>query len=233
MNYGEIEDLTRREIIDEVGVENIRLVKTWQMLAYANEAENEACIRARLLVDSSTNAVCALQVSAGQTVYNYDPRILQIIRGKMSGATKILKRVSCTVLDERYPGWEDQTGEIEAFVTGMDKGKIRLFRNPAVAAPLNLTVVRLPLSPMIDRSSIPEIAATFHAALIYWIKHKIYNNQDSELFDKNRADIHLQMFEQKFGQQTAQLHDVFDAMQIPQYTPENSYSSQHGDSGYY
>ncbi len=231
MRFSEIEDLARRELLDEVGVEKVRLVKSWQMMAYANEAEAEACIRARLLVDSTTDAVCAIQTVAGQTIYDYDPRILLITRGKITGAAKPLQRVSCTVLDERYPSWEDQSGKVEAFVTGMDKGKIRLFRAPIDTAPLNLTVVRLPLVQMANTSSVPEIHSSLHPSLVLWIKHKVYNNTDSELFDKNRADVHLQMFEQKFGKNTAGLHDVFDAMQIPQFTPENSYSSD--DDGYY
>jgi hypothetical protein len=231
MKFSEIEDLARRELLDEVGVEKVRLVKSWQMMAYANEAEAEACIRARLLVDSTTDEVCVIQTVAGQTVYDYDPRILLITRGKISGAARPLKRVSCTLMDENFPSWEDQAGEVEAFVTGMDKGKIRLFRNPTVDSPLNLTVVRLPLAQMANTSSVPEIHSSYHPSLILWIKHKVYNNTDSELFDKNRADVHLQMFEQKFGQKTANLYDVFDAMQIPQYTPENCYS--YDNDGYY
>jgi hypothetical protein len=231
MNYGEIEDLARRELLDEVGVENLRLIKSWQMLAYANEAEAEACIRARLLIDSTTDAVCAVQTVAGESVYSYDPRSLLIVRGKMTGGTAPLKRVSCTVLDERYSGWEDQSGTVEAFVTGMDKGKIRLFKKPTTAAPLNLTVVRLPLSQMTDRTSVPEIHDSLHPSLVLWIKHRFYNNTDSEMFDKNRADVHLEMFERKFGTKSALLFDVLDAMQIPQYIPENSYSSD--SDGYF
>lgn len=225
MNFSEIEKLARREIIDDVGQEKSRFVKSWQMLAYANEAEVEACIRARLLVDSTTNDICAVQIEQGTSVYSYDPRIALILRGKVTGSAAPLKRVSFTCLDESYPEWEEQTGEILAFVTGMDKGKIRLFRKPAAVSVLNLTVVRTPLSEMANDSDTPEISSRLHPALIYWIKHKIYNNQDSELFDKNRADVHLQMFEQKFGKRTAELNDVFDAMQIPQYIP-----SSHGQS---
>lgn len=232
MNYGEIEDLTRREIADEAGSDAVRFVRSWQMLAYANEAEREACIRARLLVDSTTDAVCAIQTVAGQSVYSYDPRVLLILRGRLSGSTKTIQRASHTVMDDRCPGWQDQSGEVEAFVTGMDKGMIRLFRIPVTDAPLNLTVVRLPLEPMLNRQSVPEVPASYHPALIYWIKHKIYNNQDSELFDKNRADIHLQMFDQKFGQRTAQLFDVFDSMQIPAYTPESE-DYQDSAGGYF
>jgi hypothetical protein len=228
MNFRAIDELARREIADEVGVEKLRLIKGWQMLAYANEAVAEACIRGRLLTDSTTSDICSIPIVAGTSVYAHDPRIIHIMRGKISGASRPLKRVSFTVLDDTYQGWEDKSGEIEAFVTGMDKGKIRLFRNPAAVATLNLTVARLPLVQMVDLADEPEIHSSLHTSLVYWIKHKVYNNTDAELFDKNRADVHLQMFEQKFGTKTANPHDVFDAMQIPQYVPESRYESDNG-----
>lgn len=238
MTYAEIEQLTRREIDDEIksiGITSHLYVEPWQILKYANEAEAEACIRARLLVDSTTDSICAIQTSPGISVYDYDPRIVSILRGKITGAVRPIKRVSFTVLDDYYPDWDVQTGEVEAFVTGLDKGKIRLFRQPTVASPLNLTVARLPLNPMVDDTSIPEIPEHLHAALVCWIKHKIFNNQDAELFDRNRADVHLQMFEQKFGQRTASPFDVFDAMQIPEFLPQRSgiHNNSSYDENYY
>jgi hypothetical protein len=228
MTYGEIEELTRCEICDETGVEaGDSRIKSYQMLAYANEAETEACIRARLLVDSSSS-FCLIPVEIGTTTYTYDPRIFLILRGRLTGATKPLSKVSHTIMDERCPGWEDQSGKVETFVTGMDKGKLRLYRKPTATGVLNLTVARTPLQLMQKTGDSPEIPAHLHPALILWIKHKVYNMQHSELFDKNRSDVHLAAFEQKFGQRTANPFDVFDAMQIPEYFPEEC-----GQEGYY
>ena len=219
MTFAEIEQLARREIDDEAGTDSCRLVTSWQMLAYANEAEAEACIRARLLIDSTTEEICRISLTAGKAVYDYDPRIILILRGKLTGATKPLGKISYTVIDEHWPEWDEQTGTVEAFVTGMDKGKLRLFKIPEAAGTLNLTAARTPLTQMADNTDTPEISPRLHSALVYWMKHKVYNNQDSELFDRNRADVHLAMFEQKFGQRAAEPPDVFDSMQIPQYVP--------------
>ena len=232
MTFAEIEKLCRKEISDDTGVDRDKRVSPWQMLAYANEAENEACIRARLLVDSSTTAICSIAVEAGTSVYAYDSRIIFILRARMAGSTYPLNKVSRTIIDDKRPGWEDETGEVECLVTGMNTGKLTLYRNPSTAGTLGLTVARRPLRPMTDNNDSPEINASLHPALIYWIKHKVFNNQDSELFDKNRADVHLAMFEQKFGQKTANPHDVFDAMELPRYIFRDN-SSYHASDGYY
>jgi hypothetical protein len=228
MTFDDLERTCRREINDETGVDSQRRVQGWQLLAYANEAEVEACIRARLLVDSISTDVCRITVEPGLAVYTYDPRILLILRGRMAGATRPLSKVSHTIMDERLPGWEDQSGEVLAFVTGMNTGRIMMYKKPAEAGTLNLTVVRRPLNDMAKAGDSPEINAVHHPSLILWMKHKVYNNQDSELFDKNRANVHLAMFEQKFGQRTAVPLDVFDAMQIPEFTPD-----QYISDGYY
>lgn len=216
MTFADIEKLVRREIDDEVGSDADKYVQQWQILSYLNDAEREACIRGRLLTDSTTNEICAVTLSAGVSTYAHDPRILSVLRGKLTGASKPLSRISFTRLDELVDGWEDLQGEPVAFVTGMDKGLLRLFKNPIAAGTLNLTVIRLPLADVTTRTS-PEIHPYLHVALIPWIKYRIYGNTDSELFNGNRSAEMLARFEAKFGKRPADQADIFEAMQIPTY----------------
>lgn len=46
---------------------------------YANQAESEACRRARLLIDS-TSEFCEIEFSAGESVIELDSRIISIRR---------------------------------------------------------------------------------------------------------------------------------------------------------
>lgn len=221
MTLGEIRTLTRRELDDEVGNDSSRYIKDYQIDAYANEAVIEACIRGRLLVDSSTAEICSIPIVAGTAAYPFDPRIIMILRGKMASSTTPLGRASFTMLDERYDNWEAQEGKVETFVTGMDKNQIRLFKVPVSDDTLKLTVIREPLESLVDDENVPEIHPRLHQPLILWIKHRAYQNQDSQMWDKNRSDVHLEMFERKFGKRPAELCDVFDAMHISEYTPES------------
>lgn len=216
MTFADIETLVRREIDDEVGTDATRYAQQWQILDYANDAEREACIRGRLLTDSTTAEICAIPIIPDVALYDRDPRILLVLRGKLAGAAKPLSKISFTRLDELVDSWEDLSGEPVAFVTGMDKNKLRLFRKPVSAGTLNLSVVRLPLQDMTTDTS-PEINPYLHAALIPWIKFRIYGNQDSELFNGNRSVEMLARFEAKFGKRPADQGDIFEAMEIPPY----------------
>jgi len=220
MTLAELDALTRRELDDEVGADAARLVSASQMSFYINDAVNEACIRSRLLIDSTTTGICTVPVVAGTVLYAVDPRVIAIMRGKLTGTTSPLKRVSYLLLDEQYEGWEDKTGTPEAFVTGMQSRYIKLFPAPTAAATLNLTVARLPLADLVNDDDVPEIQASLHQSLIQWVKYRFYGNHDAETYDQVRANHCLTVFTAKFGPRTAQLFDLFDAMHIPQYTPE-------------
>jgi len=216
MNFGEIDQLMRKEIDDEVGVgQGASRIEPWQSLLYANEAEEEACRRAKLLVDSDIVELCRIAVAVGTAVYAYDPRIISIRRIKLASRTKPLGKFVYWELDERRPGWETRTGIAEAIVTGMESRKIRLDKIPTATDTLILTVARLPLNPMAKAADVPEIPVSYHRSLVLWMKHKVYNNTNSELFDKNRANVHLALFEQEFGTKSSAINEVFDEMNLP------------------
>jgi hypothetical protein len=223
MTFGEIEKLCRKEVSDEVGDDTSYRVKSWQMLAYANDAEDEACRRAKLLVDSTTAEVCNISLVSGTSVYALDPRIVFVKRAKVASRQVPLYKALYTDLDEREFGWEEKTGVVEAIVTGMETDKVRLYRIPSGADTLKMSVVRLPLNPMVNETSTPEINRRFHTMLVLWMKHRIFNNQDSELFDKNRADTHLALFEQVFGPQLPAGNEVFGELLAPGIYHESDY----------
>jgi len=222
MNFEDLDKMTRRQIVDETGSRSELRIFDWEMLDYANEAVNEACMRGRLLVDSDTTAICRIAVSEGKAVYAYDPRILSIRRISLASNGKALKKAVAWELDEKYPLWDAMTGPVDHIVTGMDREKIRLFKIPTEADTLKLTVVRLPLRELAKNEDVPEINARFHRSLILYMKHKAYNNQDSEAFDKNRADVHLQHFESEFGPKSAAISDVFAEMDFA-FQPNREY----------
>jgi hypothetical protein len=221
MTYYELDNLVRGEISDLKGTATQRFVSETLMLSFANEAVREVCIRKRPLVDSATADLCTIAVTAGEAFYPVDPRVLLILRGRMTGETNPLGRVSFPVMDGCCPGWESHTGVPEAFITGMYKG-IHLYPLPTAPGTLNLTVVRAPLVEMTDTDSVPEIPVDYHRTLISWIKHKVYAIQDVEVYDKGLSTLALAEFEKMVGPRSANLYDLFDSMQIPQYLPERA-----------
>jgi hypothetical protein len=168
---------------------------------FANDAENEACLRADLLIDS-TDAMTIITVLSGIATYALDERVVRIIRAKISGGTEPLVKTSRRVLDATYPDWENDSGTVRSWLPD-DTNKITLYRKPNAAATLNLMVARLPVSPMllVDKlTQSPEIDTQYHLGLVDWMLHRAYSKQDAETLDKGKAKEHLERFIKRFGE---------------------------------
>jgi hypothetical protein len=199
MKLGKIVELWRLAVDDTV---QPYLWSDSEAIAYAVDAENEACRRARLLIDSSTSEICQLAVTAGDVSKTLDPRVIFIRRAIESGKTMPLARYNMRDLDECRLGWESNTGTIDGLVTDWETGKVRLYRIPTANTVINMTVVRLPLTDMNDLEDTPEINARFHEGLINWMIYRAYMKPDKETYDATRANTALEIFEGEFGRKS-------------------------------
>jgi hypothetical protein len=188
--------IVRRDLDD---LEEPYLWSDDQLLEFANDAEEEACRRARLIVDSATDDICVLAVTALTPDVDLDPRVIFIRRAKMLTGIRTLRRASYRDLDERLPGWETQEGTVSHFITDLATGSIRLFRIPEASDTLNLTVVRMPLAPMTGLDASPEIPTRYHRSLRHWIKYRAYSVQDAELKNPQKAMEGMALFTAEFG----------------------------------
>lgn len=180
---------------------------------YVNDAEREACRRARLIVDSDTAEICSLSLTASTKTIALDPRVLFIRRAKVSGDVLPLHPVSVRNLDRGRPGWEDEEGAPKAYITDMDTGKFRPFPTPDADMTVKLSVCRLPLQNMAAQDDEPEIHARFHDSLIFWMLYQAYSKPDSETMDKQMAESNLALFEQEFGKKSAAIDEEWIARQ--------------------
>lgn len=168
---------------------------------YANDAENEACIRANLIMDK-TSSVTTITVLSGIATYSIDEKILIIKRAKLATGTEPLVKTSRRVLDATYPNWEAETGVVRSWLPD-DTNKITLYKNPAAGTTLSLMVSRLPLLPMLLPDKLtdsPEIDTQYHQGLVDWMLHRAYSKQDSETLDKGKAKDHAARFTKRFGE---------------------------------
>lgn len=186
-----------------------------ELTAYLNDAQDEACRRARLLIDSSTAAICSIAITATKTLYALDPRVIFVRRAKLASRSKPLRFSSYLDLDEQCPGWEDRTGTVEILVTDFETGKLRTYRTPTGADTLKLTVVRTALAPMATGDDEPEIAPRFHRSLIEWACYRAYSKQDVDALDAKKAERALAEFEREFGPKSPAIDEIYQAMRQP------------------
>jgi hypothetical protein len=197
--------ITRSEMDDKT---EPYLITDAEHIEYANDAELEASRRGRLIMDSTTTAICQISVVANTASYNLDPRVQSIRRAKPTGLLP-LKRKNYQDMDSQYPGWDDAaTGTPIVFIPD-DTGKIRLWPTPNASTTLSMIVVRSPLAEMSDETDSPEIAPRFHRSLRYWMMYRAYSKQDSQANDPKKAMESLAMFEQEFGKKSSALDETW------------------------
>lgn len=166
------------------------------------EAEQEACIRGRLLHESDNPAVCDIDVGAGEAVYPLHPVLYEIdYLGLLeAGATerRPVKLVSREWLDDNQPGWRDRAG-LPRFAIQSDT-RIRLAPTPDAPVTLKLEVYRLPMRGLTsDKASRPEIHQAHHRHLVHWALYRAFSVPDSEVLDLGRAGDALAAFSDYFG----------------------------------
>ena len=197
--------MTLQELIEElrerVGDETIPpLVSDARLVKYANEAEREACRRGNLLVDSTTAECCQIALVAGTASYALHSKVIFVRKARLATAGRFLSRAHRKDMDRLGAEWLSESGEVEAFVTGMDTGRLRLYRTPSAVDTVHLTVVRLPLADMEDaEADSPEIHERWHMGLVDWMEFRYYSTRDEQIKDDKLAAEALARFERQFG----------------------------------
>lgn len=166
------------------------------------EAEQEACIRARLLHESNDEAVCRIDVVAGEASYPLHPALYEINWLGIAEPGFLdpcpVRLVSREWLDEHHPGWRDRS-DIPRYAIQSDTS-IRLVPRPTAGLVLRLEGFRLPIRGLTaSKDSKPEINPTHHRYLVYWALYRAFSIPDSEILDLGRAGDALAVFTDYFG----------------------------------
>lgn len=183
-----------------------------EIIDFVNQAEDEACRRAGLLVDSSSG-VTEISVSAGDYAVDLDASVIYVRRVRVQGGQVLQPRVSRS-MDEDAPGWEDALpGNPVVFVPDWESGKLRIWPPFSAAATLRLTVVRTPLNEMIEDDDEPEIPRRYHKSLLDWVKFLAYQKQDADTMDLVKAAKFEERFTAEFGPPSAAIDEHWAAEQ--------------------
>lgn len=174
-----------------------------ELRQYADDAENEAAERARLLKDTTTPEICQVNVVAGAAAYLLDSRIISVERAKLALSSTPLTLSSTDEMDRAKPGWEARSGTpSKGLVDAEGAGwKLTLYPKPAANDTLHLQVFRLPIGPLSAHDgNQPEIPSRLHLRLLDWMLHLGYQKQDAETYDRAKSEQHAAIFTAAFGE---------------------------------
>lgn len=140
-----------------------------EFMTWLNEAEQEACIRALLLRDTSQTVATVI----GQKEYALDAGVIDVR--------------SITISGEAFTDWD------------LYETTLILDEEPTAVQTLNLTLFRMPSTQIVHDTDSPEIATKHHLRLLDWVRHRAYLKKDAETFDANAAAQAESLFERSFG----------------------------------
>ena len=181
-----------------------------------NRAQDEACRRARLLVDSRTPDVCEVDIAAGEAVVELHESVIFVRRARLAGAgVPLVPRVART-MDEQCPGWEDTLpGQPTVFVPDWETGMLRLWPAPATDGTLLLTVIRTPLDYellKLDTSTF-ILPRRYLRGVLDGALAELYAVPDVDIFNAGAATAYAEKFAAEFGPPSAAIDEHWAAEQ--------------------
>ena len=219
MTLGDLIDVFRARAFD---TKEPYLWSDAEVREFADDAENEAAERARLIKDSTTTAICQVAVVANTAAYALDSRVISVERAKLDSQSVPLVLSSTQAMDQNMGvrprdwrasssnwvggiagGWEARQGTPNTAVLDAEGPgwKLMLSPIPTKADTLRLQVYRLPLVALsTSEANTPEIPLRLHIRLVDWMVYRAYSKQDAETFDREKAAQAEATFTSAFGQ---------------------------------
>ena len=195
-----LEDLIRRFRVAARDTVEPFLFPTEDVTDWLNDAQDQACIRARLIREDELEAVCRIALTPGAHTYALHPLVYEIISlwiKPVSGRKRPVTLRSREWLNHHMPEWRDCTRPAEIAI--QDDTTVRIVGAVEAGNMLELECYRLPLRPMANDTDKPEIHRAHHQHLIDWALHKAFSVVDAETFDPKRAELSESAFTHYFG----------------------------------
>ena len=174
------------------------------VIAWFNQAVDEACIRGRLVHESHNADACAIPVYLDQAQYPLHESLYEITRlTYVPGNNE--KQCDLRLVSEEwlnlyyYEGWPDMKGKPQ-FAIQSDTS-LRMVPKPDTDGELFVEGYRTPLQDMAEDGDKPvDLHKQHHIHLVEWALHKAFSIPDTEFFDPNRSAQALQNFTEYFGE---------------------------------
>lgn len=169
--------------------------------AWLSEAQDEAAVRSRLLMDDYTPALTQIPVTAGVASYTLHPKLYEIAVIDFIPEVGYVQPVYLTSrekLDRDRNGWRNEPPGIPCNAIQTDT-RLRLVPVPSVNGTLRLEAYRLPLKALANDNDKPEIHEAHHRHLVHWALYRAFSKPDADARDPGRAAAAEAAFTRYFG----------------------------------
>lgn len=197
----DLKDLIQSFRIDADDISQPHLFPTDNVILWLNEAQEEACIRKRLLFEKSDPTLCRIEVDENNgSVYELSDQIAEVVYAYVIdayGYKYILGITTREALDLERPNWRDEVRRPRNIIH--HETAIEFDCKLDASYTLYIEVYRLPCKKLKSDGDKPEIHRLHHSNLIYWALHKAYSVPDADTMNSDKAAKSLAKFEDYFG----------------------------------
>lgn len=191
-----------RELADDIdaGYEDDLFWSDKVLLNYIRRVQDEACIRAHLIDDSTTASVCEVAITNGQATSVFHSSIIRIKSIVLASTGLPISRTTARTMDLSVRGWRADTGAVDRYIETPATRTFRWYRVPTADDVAYLDVIRLPLyTNGVTMDYELEVPLEFQRDLVHGMLGYAYLKKDSDAEDKSAASDHMALFDQKFG----------------------------------
>lgn len=182
-----------------VEADDVALPQLWSdadVISFLNEAQKEACIRARLLMASSTITLVVAQAN-----YRLAANVIDVLVARLPNTNTALCRESELSLQDKFYSGKPSGYSVEGDPSGDGALGRELWLDylPAVVDTLTLRCHTLPTAMVTPTTDYPQIGPEHHRPMIDWALHLAFRKRDSDTQDLARADRYEARFTASFG----------------------------------
>lgn len=221
MNLREIREEAWDYADDRSENEEDRLWKPEEMDRYVNRIYRDIARETKCIEDFSTPEVCQIAITpiapasqvTGTLDYQYVNNGSSPLYGKtFASNTFLLHKSILEICDARLlngqvrlnhrfakkwkksPTWDQRIGLPTEYATDLKNGYLAVNYRAETADIVLLSVKRLPLTPLRSSGDVPEIPISYHDAFLDGILAEMYSKQDSQTYEKGRAEKHKEQY---------------------------------------
>lgn len=186
-----------------------------ELIGFINEAQREACERAKLLRDEVTDSLTLLPIVANQAEYDVDPSVFWIDSARYEDTGRPIHFTSREELQREGCHWTTYSRarayRMILIPLPTEQLRLRFFPVPTedthldtdgvteVPTQIRLVVYRYPLTSITSTSSTLEIHSRHHERLVDWVCFRAFSRRDRDTYDPAKASDAETAFIASFG----------------------------------
>lgn len=193
MNSSDMLAVFRDEMMDQ---ETPYLWSDTAIYRYIDDAQKMFCRLTEGIEDSRTVALTTLSIVPGTVWYSISPFVLKVRNAIRVDTGRHIPIFGMEKVQSEGISFDGTVGPIKAFISGFERDALRAWPIPNETVSVSLSVFRLPLVKIEEADQDLEVDDQHEGGLMLWVKHRAYDKQDAEAFNKTKSVEYEQRFRQ-------------------------------------